>query len=61
MDRCEFATLLPSLLAGSALLPAIAEGQSDASTSSLPSLSQGCTNRCRGKAVRRQDTRRATI
>ena len=36
MGRREFATLLPALLAESALLPASAEGQSDASAKSLP-------------------------
>jgi hypothetical protein len=41
MDRREFASLLPVLLAGSALIPASAEGQSDASPKSLPFIESG--------------------
>jgi hypothetical protein len=49
MDRREFATLLPALLAGSALLPGSAEGQSDASTSGLPFIESGVYKPTPGK------------
>jgi quercetin dioxygenase-like cupin family protein len=49
MDRREFASLLPVLLAGSALLPASAEGQSDASAKSLPFIESGVYKSTPGK------------
>jgi quercetin dioxygenase-like cupin family protein len=41
MDRREFATLLPALLAGSALMPASVEGQSNPAGSDLPVIESG--------------------
>jgi quercetin dioxygenase-like cupin family protein len=49
MDRREFASLLPVLLAGSALIPASAEGQSDASPKSLPFIESGVYKPTPGK------------
>jgi quercetin dioxygenase-like cupin family protein len=49
MDRREFASLLPVLLAGSALIPASAEGQSDASAKSSPLIESGVYKPTPGK------------
>jgi quercetin dioxygenase-like cupin family protein len=49
MDRREFATLVPALLAGSALMPANAEGQSESSPRSLPFIESGVYKPTPGK------------